>query len=76
MGTVSATDRNRPDSDPSSGTAHSRFGLSPPLAGFLQTDIPAIDDGRWVMIPEMLRNLTDQRTASIARMAAIFRSRL
>jgi hypothetical protein len=47
------TDRNRPGSGRSSGTARSRLGLSPRLGGLLQTGIPAIDDGWRVMLPEM-----------------------
>ena len=35
----------------------SRLGLSWRLAGFLQTDIRATDDGWRVMIPEMLQTL-------------------
>ena len=50
-----ASDRNRPGSGRSSGTARSRLGLSPRLAGFLQTGIRATDDGWRVMIPEMLQ---------------------
>ena len=51
----SASDRSRPGSVRSSGTARSRLGLSPRLAGFLQTGIRATDDGWRVMIPEMLQ---------------------
>jgi len=52
-----ASGRNRPGGGRSSDTGRSRRGLSPQLAGFLQTDIRATDDGRRVMIPEMLQAL-------------------
>jgi hypothetical protein len=51
---AAASDRNRLGSGRSSGTARSRLGLSSRLGGFLQTGIPAIDDGWRMMIPEML----------------------
>jgi hypothetical protein len=53
-----ANGRNRPGSGRLSGTARSRLGLSPRLAGFLQTGIRATDDGRRVMILEMLQCLS------------------